>query len=406
MDLDAGLGANLRPDLGADLYVAITNHGFGHATRTASVLAVLQRLRPDLQLVLVTGAPRWLLESYLPGPFEYRPRKLDVGVVQADSLQMDFVATRVELEGIRDRQAQMIAEEASWIRDRGIRLVLGDIPPLAAPIAQAAGVPCWMMSNFGWNFIYRDWGAEFEEICRWIEDCFGQCDRLFRLPFHEPMTTFGQIEDVGLTGGTPAYDLPSLRQQIGLTAPPERTVLLTFGGLGLEQIPYDRLAQFPDWQFITFDAHAPALDNLINLNRLGSHRREQDSPRLDLGKRDRPFAPLYRPVDVMPLCRCVISKPGYSTFAEACGQDTPVISLTRQGFAEAALLLDALPDWVPHRILEQADFFEGDWSFLREPLVPVRAGLPDPDQHPPRHRPEAKRGNEAIAGAIAKYLSP
>ncbi len=45
------------------LYVAITNHGFGHATETASVAAKIQQMCPEILLILVTTAPRWLLES-------------------------------------------------------------------------------------------------------------------------------------------------------------------------------------------------------------------------------------------------------------------------------------------------------------------------------------------------------
>ncbi len=356
------------------VYVAVTNHGFGHATRAAAVMAEAQRRCPDLLIVMATGAPRWLLEAYLPGDFIYRPQTLDVGVVQADSLTMDLGATKEKLEQIRDRQTQLIAAESQFIRQNRIGLVFADIPPLAAPIARAAGVPCWMMGNFGWDFIYRDWGPAFADLCAWIGDCFGQCDRLFRLPFHEPMTAFPQMEDVGLTGGTPRQEAEHLRQALGFSAPQARTVLLTFGGLSLQQIPYDRLSAFPDWQFITFDAKAPDLPNLYKAN--GDH---------------------YRPVDFMPLCHCVISKPGYSTFAEACRQHTPIISLTRQGFAEAPILLADLPRWVDHQIIEPEAFFAEDWSFLRQPLQPAQGS--------PETMGEGKQdGNAAIAGAIAHFF--
>jgi len=64
------------------LYIAITNHGFGHATRTAAVAATIQKLCPDILLMIVSTAPRWLLESYIQGDFIHRPRGFDVGVVQ------------------------------------------------------------------------------------------------------------------------------------------------------------------------------------------------------------------------------------------------------------------------------------------------------------------------------------
>jgi len=71
------------------LYTAITNHGFGHATRTAAVLAELQQRSPDIKLIIATMAPRWLLEEYIEGDFIYHPRVFDVGVIQIDSLQVD-----------------------------------------------------------------------------------------------------------------------------------------------------------------------------------------------------------------------------------------------------------------------------------------------------------------------------
>jgi len=49
-----------------------------------------------------------------------------------------------------------------------VGLILADIPPLAAVIAKSAGIPCWMSSNFGWDFIYRAWGGEFIEFADWI----------------------------------------------------------------------------------------------------------------------------------------------------------------------------------------------------------------------------------------------
>lgn len=360
------------PRLG--LYVAITNHGFGHATRVAAVLAELQQRRPEIELTLVTCAPEWLLRACIPGPFTYRPKVLDIGVVQGDSRFMDQGATLAKLKDIRDRQAEIITEESAFIRDQGLGLVLGDIPPLAGPIAKAAGVPCWMMGNFGWDYIYQPWVAEnalFGELCRWIGDCFGKCDRLFRLPFHEPMAAFPKIEDVGLTGGNPNHEAEVLRQRFGITAPKAKTVLMTFGGLGIDDIPYAGLSNFPDWQFITLDRDVPELPNLCRVDGVE-----------------------YRPVDFMPLCDRILSKPGYGTFSEACRQNVGVMTIQREGFSETPLLMAGLKQQLPHRILSDEDFFRGDWAFLREPLVP--AGSDNKLTH---------GGNGQIAEAISAFFA-
>ncbi|MDF5727655.1 MAG: glycosyl transferase [Rhizonema sp. PD38] len=358
------------------LYIAITNHGFGHATRTASVAATIQKLCPEVLLIMVTTAPRWLLECYIEGDFIHRPRAFDLGVVQADSLMMDKAATLEKLLEIKKHQNSIIASEVNFIRQNRVNLILADIPFLASKIALAAHVPCWMVSNFGWDFIYQDWGRDekykvsITEIVDWIRDCYSLCDRLFRLPFHEPMQAFKNITDVGLTGGTPHYTPEELRSTWRITTPQEKTILLSFGGLGLQQIPYDNLRQFPDWQFIAFDQSAPDLPNLLKV----SNRK-------------------YRPVDFMPICGRVISKPGFGTFAEATRQSVPVVSITRDDFAEAAFLLEGIENYNQHQILTPSEFFQGTWDFLKQLT-----------QQPKLPQTIAMDGNEVIALAAINYL--
>ncbi len=356
------------------LYVAVTNHGFGHATRAASVATEVrqrcQALGLPLRVIMATKAPEWLLDSYLVGDYEYRPVGFDVGVLQSDSLTMDKAATLREMQAIQAQQTDLIEQEAAFLQAQKVDLVLADIPPLMGCIAQAAGVPCWLMGNFGWDFIYRPWGGEFTAIADWITECLGYGDRTFRLPFSEPMSALPNITDVGLTGGTPAYSETHLRALMQSDVPSDRTVLLTFGGLGLTAIPYQALAKFPDWQFVTFDRTAPDLPNLYRVN-------------------DRKM----RPVDWMVVCDRIVSKPGYSTFAEACLLDKGVITITREGFAEAQILIDGIQDYAPHRIVEAADFFDGDWSFLTQ------------DLHLPRKLEKLDKGGQAtIAAAITDYL--
>ncbi|MFM5979474.1 MAG: glycosyl transferase [Sphaerospermopsis kisseleviana] len=352
------------------LYITITNHGFGHATRTASIAATIQKLCPEVLLIIATTAPRWLLESYIKGDFILRQRAFDLGVVQADSLTMDKAATLDKLREIKKNQNSLIASEVNFLRQNRVNLILADIPFLAAGFGKAANIPCWMISNFGWDFIYQDWGGEFTEIADWVSDWYTKSDRLFRLPFHTPMSAFPNIIDVGLTGGSPGFPIDEIRTIWGITTPPEKTILLTFGGLGLQAIPYNNIEKFSDWQFITFDASAPNLPNLIKVQ-----NRQ------------------YRPVDFMPICSRVVSKPGYSTFAEATLLGLPIITIPRHDFAEADLLLAGIKNYNHHQIITPTEFFDGTWDFLHD--------LPQPPKQP---QPIAKNGNETIAKAVIDYF--
>ncbi|NJM85300.1 MAG: glycosyl transferase, partial [Leptolyngbyaceae cyanobacterium RM2_2_21] len=90
---------------------------------------------------------------------------------------------------------------------------------------------------------------------------------------------------------------------------------------------------------------------------------------------------------------CVL-KPGFSTFSEACRLGLPVATLTRQGFAESALLVEGIQDFAFHQIIASEDFFTGNWNFLHQPPQPPR-----------QSQPVAVDGNAAIAQAIVSYLS-
>jgi UDP:flavonoid glycosyltransferase YjiC (YdhE family) len=359
------------------LYVAATAHGFGHVTRLAAVVNALLRRDPHVLPIFVTPAPRWLLERYVEGKFLHRPRALDVGVVQPDGLQADLPATLAALKAFKASAAELVREEADFIRAQGVPLVLADVPPIAAAIAQAAGIPCWMASNFGWDFIYQEYGPEFQPFVAWIQELYGQCDLLFRLPFSESMvasavrstSAFPRQQEVGLTGSDPRYPPEEVAAQLGLH-PDQPRALFTFGGLGVRGFPYERLQDFPDWQFLTFDPEAPPLPNLRVLD-----------------------GQVWRPVDVMPLCRWVVSKPGYGTLAEALRSRTPMACVTRSGFAESPLLVEGLQRYGWHRILSPEEFFQGSWDFLQDPA------------HPPQ-RPDGLdlQGNETLAAALEAFL--
>jgi len=352
------------------LYCAITNHGFGHATRMASVLSVLQKLRPEYKLIVATTAPEWLLQEYIKLPFIYRPCALDVGVVQSDSLTMDKSATLCKWQALLAHYPEIIDQESAFLRAETVDLVLADIPHLAVSIAHTAGIPCWMFSNFGWDFIYRAWGEQFAVISDWLSSCYAECDQLFRLPFCESMSQFPHIIDAGLTGVHPNFSAEEVRSKLNL-APDKPTILLTFGGLSLQAIPYHNLARFPDYQFISFDQNAPQLTNLTVVNR--------------------PWQ--MRPIDVMQVCDRVVTKPGYCTFAEVYRSHKCLICLTRSDFAEADLLLQGAQDYFHHLIISPEEFYTGDWSFLAM------------DMHPPKlNQGLAVDGEYTIAHAVIDYL--
>ena len=332
------------------IYTCISSHGFGHGSRTAAVLAELHRLRPSWRLVISTGLPASFLATALgPVPYELRPCRWDVGVIQADALSSDPLATLAALEQLELDLPEQLAREAAWLQEQGQPLlVLADVPPAAALLAPPLGAPLVWLASFGWEAIYGAMGPSFEPWAARALELYRRGDLLLRCPLAMPIHWGIPERQIGLTAGRPRCDVQQLATRLQLPPRRERCVLISFGGLGAALDPA-LLGRWPEHLFI---GHDPILASMPNGRLLPEG---------------------VRPLEVMPLCERMITKPGYSSFCEAFSADVGIHLVHREGFAEAAVLEKALQRHGRHRLLSQAQFQAADWQ-LDLPLQPASQG--------------------------------
>jgi hypothetical protein len=136
-----------------------------------------------------------------------------------------------------------------------------------------------------------------------------------------------------------------------LTAPREQLVLVGFGGLGLALAP-QLLQRWPHHHFLVSDAALAAAPNATLI------------------------PPDLRPLELMPLCSRLLTKPGYSTFCEALAAGIGVHVVRREGFAEAPVLEEALQRHGRHRLLSREQLEQGDWQLDQPLLEPRGQALP------------------------------
>ena len=217
------------------IYACVSAHGFGHGSRTASVLSALHGLRPHWRLVLSTALPEAFLRSAMgPLPFEHRPCRWDVGVVQADALGADAGATLAALTALEAELPAQLDAEQVWLAAQATPLlVLADVPPAAATLARGLGAPLIWLASFGWESIYGAMGAEFSP---WAARClaaYRQGDLLLHCPLAMPIDWGIPELAIGLTAGSPRLEPGSLARQLQLPDERDRCVLVSFGGAGL-----------------------------------------------------------------------------------------------------------------------------------------------------------------------------
>src|SRR3989442_2504758 len=344
------------------IWCAISSHGFGHAAQVVPVLNEIGRQVSGLTAILRTSVPAHLFEANLQIAWEVSTAEQDVGCVQHGPMRIDVAATWGEHRRFHEQWEDKVAAEVRAIRSGKPALVLADISYLAIEAAARAGVPVVGLCNLSWDGVLKlffELGRhEQVDVIRRIQESYSLADLMSRIALGIPMEAFRTIVDVGpmaeLT--TPAPSL--LRALVGAEAH-ERVVLVAFGGIALNGLPFDRLARMNGYRFVV---SGPVPDGT------GRIRSSASVPMA--------FGSLLASADL------IVTKPGYSTVVKAVAYRTPVVYVRRYNFADEAGLVDYLP---PHR--RAGELSAG--GFTRGPGgegPPAGGGAPPPRPPPPPTR--------------------
>jgi len=341
------------------IWAAISGHGFGHAAQVVPVLNALHRLVPDLHVFLRTTVPPSFFKDRLFPRWDVSPVQQDVGCVQDGPLRIDVEATWREHLRFHSSWEERLHTEIEAMRAAGPNVVLADTPYLALAAGKAAAIPTIALISFTWDLVLSEYVAppsiDSRAILQSIRQAYGEADLALRINPAPKMEVFTRIIDIGPI----AEPAPSARKQLteflGL-APGEHTVLIGFGGIPLDSLPFNRLGSLTGYRFI-FDGSIPS----------GS-RRFVAATSLPFS-----FKTLMASVDV------IMTKPGYGTLVEAVALQIPMIYVRRYNFADEQPLVDYLHRYGRGVELSMSDFTRGTWlSALNKVL-----DLPRIDSSPP-----------------------
>src|SRR4051812_29814728 len=129
----------------------VSGHGFGHARRAMEVIKAVLARSPDAVSTVRTSAAPKLFEPLPPACVERSD--IDVGMVERSTLAIDAKGTLHRLVKLCADADRLVAEEVRAVRQLRPDVILADVPFLAGEVAAAAGVPCFAVSNFTWDWI-------------------------------------------------------------------------------------------------------------------------------------------------------------------------------------------------------------------------------------------------------------
>ena len=149
------------------LVALVSPHGFGHAARTAAVLAALAELAPETTLEIWSTVPEWFFRDSLGSiRFDYRKSLHDVGLVQRTALAEDLPATVAALGALWRGDA--VEELARELERAHADAVLCDISPLGLAAARRAGLRSILLENFTWDWIYEGYLDAEPRLRPWV----------------------------------------------------------------------------------------------------------------------------------------------------------------------------------------------------------------------------------------------
>ncbi|MCB5247545.1 MAG: hypothetical protein LHW57_05925 [Candidatus Cloacimonetes bacterium] len=332
--------------------IYVSDHGFGHATRMAALAE--EFIRFGIFVHIRSARPEFIWRNLDPNYSEIHPHACDVGVKHGKNLAPDLEATRSALLALMGRRLDIVEREVEFLRREKIDLIVADIPWLAVEAGTYARVPVFAISNFDWLYIYAKLfkgDADLRPLLNTIFGLYQRVDRAFRLPMSSPasMGCFRQIEKTGLLAARKATN-PDLIRDLGIdTAKP--LLVCSFGGAGEMELDLKKLCA----------AFEGTVASAIEVEGISNHVRVP---------RNADFSALIGAADIL------LTKPGYSSFAEAIQGGKHLIYSPRENYPEEDILILGIASYSAKTELPSLLLAPAEWKKvfckIKESVRPVR----------------------------------
>ena len=350
----------------------ISGHGYGHASRQIEIINALRG-----EVIVRTGAPRWIFERTVRGPFTFFECECDTGIAQIDSLRLDEEQTVRRAAEFYATFDERVAHEAAFLHQERVTLVVSDAPPLACAAAELAGRRSIVISNFTWEWIYSGYQERFDAIAPHviptIRQAYSNASEGWRLPMPGGFSDIRSVRDLPWVARHSTVERDETLRRLSIRA--DRPIALSsFGGYGVRDLDLRSLDCLEAWTIVVTGRERPA-----------------DFPHeVAFVNESAMYAAGLRYEDLVSACDVVVTKPGYGIISECIANDTALLYTSRGRFLEYDVMVREMPRVLRCAYIDQETLLAGRWRLALDMLR---------EAAPPPERP-ATNGAEVAAGRI------
>jgi hypothetical protein len=290
-------------------------------------------------------------------PWSLQSVQQDVGCVQRGPLEIDVAATWEGYRAFHATWETRLAAEMTAMAAAAPRMILADPPYLAISAGKRARIPTVLLSNLTWSEILMCLDhsvSEQEGLVASIRRAYEEADMALRITPGLAMPNIRKVLDIGPIAEPAEPQRQQLRAALGIPAS-EHVVLVGFGGIPLENLPWQKMDHMSGYHFLVDAAPPRAFSRVHPLSAIHT-----------------PFKTALASADV------IMTKPGYGTIVEAVALGVPVAYVRRYNFADEAPLVDFLHRHGSGQELTRDDFFSGNWRPALEALVSTAPAVTPP----------------------------
>lgn len=283
----------------------VSNHGYGHATRTVRFAQKFLLLFKDAQFVIISGQPQVdVMRGMLPenSQISYRIiEKLDVGILIDNHGLYDRKRTKTEVQEWIDRWGSIVKDEAGKLSQDNISMIFTDISPIGALTGAKLGIKTIGVSNFTWVEQFE--GILDAEYLEKLKNAYNTISLLLRYRLSMPMKWLTvpsmELSDLWVIPESNEQNIKKIKEKYG----DKKIIFIGFGGMYENQTPID--VSDIDANFILGAKANVIAKDPVRLNAIDDY------------------------YDYMSASDLIISKAGWGTINEAISAKVPIFLIKR-----------------------------------------------------------------------------